>query len=73
MPLLLGLGATILVAFFFALNPFTILFESYRNVIYNGTPPLWGHLAVLFAVSVVLFGLALFLFKRVEPTFAKVL
>jgi ABC-type polysaccharide/polyol phosphate export permease len=62
-----------LVGIFFALNPFTVLFESYRNVIYNGTPPLWGGLAVLFAVSVVLFGLAVLLFKRVEPTFAKVL
>jgi len=62
-----------LVAAFFALNPFTVLFESYRNVIYNGTPPLWGHLAVWFVVSIVLWAGSILLFKRVEPTFAKVL
>jgi ABC-type polysaccharide/polyol phosphate export permease len=55
------------------LNPFTAIFESYRNVIYAGTWPLWGPLAVLLAVSVVLFGLATIFFKRVEPAFAKVL
>jgi ABC-type polysaccharide/polyol phosphate export permease len=61
------------IAFIFNLNPFTILFESYRNVIYNGTPPLWGHLAVWFVVSIVLWTGSILLFKRVEPTFAKVL
>ena len=61
------------IAFIFNLNPFTILFESYRNVIYNGTPPLWGHLAALLAVSAVLFCFATWMFKRVEPAFAKVL
>ena len=61
------------IAFLFNLNPFTILFESYRNVIYNGTPPLWGHLAALLAISAVLFCFATWLFKRVEPAFAKVL
>ena len=46
------------IAFIFNLNPFTILFECYRNIIYNGTPPLWGHLAALLVFSAVLFCLA---------------
>ena len=62
------------------LNPLAILFESYRVVIYgaadgSGLPhaPDLGPLLVLFAVSLVLIGLASVFFKRVEPTFAKVL
>ncbi len=61
------------IAFLFNLNPFTILFESYRNIIYNGTPPLWGHLAVLLGISVVICCLATWGFKRMETSFAKVL
>jgi lipopolysaccharide transport system permease protein len=61
------------IAFIFNLNPFTILFECYRNIIYNGTPPLWGHLAALLVFSAFLFCLATLLFKRVEPAFAKVM
>jgi len=55
------------------LNPWATLFESYRDVIYNGTPPLWGPLVVLLIVSTFLFLLALVVFKRLEPSFAKVL
>jgi|SoiMethySBSTD1v2_1073268.scaffolds.fasta_scaffold234080_2 homopolymeric O-antigen transport system permease protein len=59
-------------------NPFAILFESYRAVIY-GTPeggpalPNWGALAALLVASTVLLGLTTVLFKRLEPSFAKVL
>jgi lipopolysaccharide transport system permease protein/teichoic acid transport system permease protein len=59
-------------------NPFAILFESYRAVIY-GTPeggpalPNWGALAALLVGSTVLLGLTTVLFKRLEPSFAKVL
>jgi homopolymeric O-antigen transport system permease protein len=59
-------------------NPFAILFESYRAVIY-GTPeggpalPQWGALAALLLASIVLVGLTTVLFKRLEPSFAKVL
>ena len=59
-------------------NPFAILFESYRAVIY-GTPeggpalPQWGALAALLVASIVLVGLTTVLFKRLEPSFAKVL
>lgn len=55
------------------LNPFATFFESYRNVIYNGTAPLWGHLAVWLVVSIVLAAFTALFFKRVEPSFAKVL
>jgi ABC-type polysaccharide/polyol phosphate export permease len=55
------------------LNPFTALFESYRNVIYYDTLPEWAGLARVLGVSVVLCLLAVLLFKRLEPAFAKVL
>ena len=54
-------------------NPWTILFTSYRDVIYYGRPPDWVGLAIVSAVSLVLLALAILFFKRVEPTFAKVL
>ncbi|HYK95360.1 MAG TPA: ABC transporter permease [Candidatus Dormibacteraeota bacterium] len=63
----------------FRLNPFSILFEAYRSVIYGTSdgglpvPPDVVSLVALFLVSVVLIGLAAIFFKRVEPDFAKVL
>jgi ABC-type polysaccharide/polyol phosphate export permease len=64
----------------FAINPFTHLLTSYRNVIYGkfdgttaGIAPDFGGLAAVAAVSVVLIALSILLFKRVEPSFAKVL
>ncbi|HWP62584.1 MAG TPA: ABC transporter permease [Candidatus Binatia bacterium] len=60
-------------AWFFAANPFTTLFESYRNVVYAGAPPLWGGLFVWLVLSIVLCGVAIVFFKRLEPAFAKVL
>ncbi len=68
----LGVKSPVL-SFLFNLNPFTILFECYRNVIYNGTAPLWGPLIGLLAVSALLMCLATWAFKRLEPAFAKVL
>lgn len=60
------------------LNPFAILFESYRAVVYGtaeGGPlaPDGLALAGLFLASVVFIGLAAIFFKRLEPNFAKVL
>jgi ABC-type polysaccharide/polyol phosphate export permease len=62
------------------LNPFAVLFDAYRSVIYGARdgvgpahpPDLWS-LAVLLAGSIVFLGLAIIFFKRVEPEFAKVL
>jgi lipopolysaccharide transport system permease protein len=55
------------------LNPWTWIFESYRNVIYAGVPPYWGQLAVVLVGSLVFLALTTILFKRLEPGFAKVL
>ena len=61
-------------------NPFAVLFEAYRGVIYGGAdgvspphPPDVVSLMFLLAGSVALLVIAVVLFKRVEPEFAKVL
>jgi ABC-type polysaccharide/polyol phosphate export permease len=65
----------------FSINPFAILFESYRAVLYGSadgtlgtthTPDLVG-LAALLVASLVLLSACIAFFKRVEPEFAKVL
>lgn len=59
-------------------NPFAILFQAYRSVIY-GTPtsgptlPDFMALGLLLAGSIVFLALATVIFKRLEPNFAKVL
>jgi lipopolysaccharide transport system permease protein len=61
-----------------SLNPFAVLFEAYRSVIY-GTPdgppvmPDWTALGILLVVSIGFVAVATVVFKRLEPTFAKVL
>jgi lipopolysaccharide transport system permease protein len=55
------------------LNPWTHLVASYRNLAYYHTAPDWGGLAGLLLASLVMVAAAILLFKRVEPTFAKVL
>ena len=54
-------------------NPFFALFNAYRSVIYDGQPPDWTSLSVLLVGSLGLLLLTTILFKRVEPSFAKVL
>lgn len=61
-------------------NPFAILFTAYRSVIYGtdepNLPPMapdWLALGGLLALSVVLLALTTLIFKRLEPSFAKVL
>jgi lipopolysaccharide transport system permease protein len=60
-----------------AANPFAILFEAYRMVIY-GTPtglpglPDFGALGALLIASLMLLAFTTFVFKRLEPNFAKV-
>jgi ABC-type polysaccharide/polyol phosphate export permease len=59
-------------------NPFAVLFESYRAVIY-GQPttsphaPDWLALLALLGASVVLLAIGTYIFKRLEPMYAKVL
>ncbi|HXQ96306.1 MAG TPA: ABC transporter permease, partial [Candidatus Acidoferrales bacterium] len=55
------------------LNPFTYILSSYRNVAYYGTAPDWVGLTVVLALSVVLLGFSIWVFKRVETGFAKIL
>ena len=57
----------------FAINPWTTLFNGYRDLVYEGRPPDWTGLLVLGLVSLLFLALATWLFKRVEPMFAKVL
>jgi ABC-type polysaccharide/polyol phosphate export permease len=57
----------------FAINPWTIMFTAYRDLIYYGRAPEWRPLAILLVVSVFLTLGAILYFKRVEPSFAKVL
>jgi ABC-type polysaccharide/polyol phosphate export permease len=54
-------------------NPFAILFTAYRDVIYSERAPDWSALGALLAGSLILLALTTLLFKRVEPSFAKVL
>lgn len=62
-----------IIADLFALNPWTVLFGAYRDLIFYGRAPHWTGLAILLAVSVVMVLIAVYLFKRAEPSFAKVL
>ena len=57
----------------FRLNPWTVLFGAYRDLFFDGKAPPWSSLAILFALSVGLVLVAVYVFKRAEPTFAKVL
>lgn len=59
-------------------NPFAVLFESYRALIYgsiDGPPhaPDWLALLALLGASVVLVAIATVIFKRLEPLYATVL
>ncbi len=64
-------------------NPFAVLFNAYRDVIYGSvnhegvsSPPRlpdFASLGALLVISVLLIGLGAWVFKRLEPTFAKVL
>lgn len=60
-------------------NPFAVLFEAYRSVVYGGADggppqsPDLVSLGLLLAGSFVLLALCIVFFKRVEPDFAKVL
>ena len=59
--------------FVLGLNPFTYLLGSYRNVAYYGTAPYWVPLAVVLVTSLLLLAFSIWVFKRVETGFAKIL
>jgi lipopolysaccharide transport system permease protein len=66
-------GKEPIVGHIMSLNPFAVLFESYRAIIYNETLPDFSGLATLLLISLGLVALATIVFKRLEPAFAKVL
>jgi ABC-type polysaccharide/polyol phosphate export permease len=59
--------------FILRLNPFTTLFEAYRSVTWGTSAPDWGALAAVLVASLVLLGIAIVIFKKVEPAFARIL
>lgn len=54
-------------------NPWTTLFTAYRDVIYEGRAPDWLALGIVAGLSLAMLTIAILAFKRLEPTFAKVL
>jgi ABC-type polysaccharide/polyol phosphate export permease len=54
-------------------NPFYPILNGYRSVIYDKTMPDWYALGLVLAVSIAFLLASVWFFKRVEPTFAKVL
>ena len=61
------------VSFAVNINPWTWIFESYRQVIYYGLFPYWFKLGAVLAFSLVFLAFSTLVFKRLEPSFAKVL
>jgi lipopolysaccharide transport system permease protein len=60
------------IATIYNLNPFAPLFESYRDLLYYGQAPEWLTLGQVLLESVLLLGIAVLLFRRLEPSFAKI-
>lgn len=60
------------IATIYNLNPFAPLFESYRDILYYGQAPEWGSLGIVLVESIVLLVVSIVLFRRLEPSFAKV-
>ena len=55
------------------LNPFTWIFGGYRDLLYYGRAPDWASLALCGLASVPVTLVALYAFKRMSPSFVKVL
>lgn len=62
-----------LIGTLFNLNPFATIFESYRDLIYVGRAPDWGALGLVLLGSAALLVVAVLIFRRLEPAFAKVI
>lgn len=56
-----------------SINPWAVLFTAYRDAIYEGRMPDFAVLGLLLLISVVLLLGSVLFFKRLEPSFAKVL
>jgi len=57
----------------FWLNPLTIVVELYRDVVLVGKLQHWTELGVLSLVSIVVFSIGLWVYRRLRPAFADVL
>jgi homopolymeric O-antigen transport system permease protein len=57
----------------FSLNPMAVLLDSYRAVTWGTTAPNWVGLGIVLVVSALLVLVAVYLFKRAEPAFARIL
>jgi lipopolysaccharide transport system permease protein len=57
----------------YILNPMAGLIESYRDVVVHGRAPQWDALAASIIISLLLFVVAYFFFKRAERAFADVI
>ncbi len=55
------------------INPFYPILNAYRSVIYEGAAPDWAALGGVLLASLAFLVASVWFFKRVEPTFAKVL
>jgi lipopolysaccharide transport system permease protein len=58
---------------YYLLNPMAAIIEGYRNALIMGTSPNLPALGVSVAVTIILTGLALSVFKRAARTFADVI
>jgi lipopolysaccharide transport system permease protein/teichoic acid transport system permease protein len=56
-----------------SLNPFAVLINAYRAVTYGETAPNWIGLALVLLFSLGLLVVAIYVFKRAEPAFARIL
>jgi ABC-type polysaccharide/polyol phosphate export permease len=57
----------------FSLNPMAVLLDSYRAVTWGMGAPNWLGLGIVLVVSGLLVLVAIYLFKRAEPAFARIL
>jgi ABC-type polysaccharide/polyol phosphate export permease len=56
-----------------SLNPMAVLLNSYRAVTYGTSPPDWAGLLVVLVFSFFLLLVGVYIFKRAEPAFARIL
>ncbi len=56
-----------------SLNPFAVLFKAYRAVTWGTSAPDWAGLAIVLIASIGLLMFSIYLFKRVESAFARIL
>jgi ABC-type polysaccharide/polyol phosphate export permease len=60
------------VRFIFGLNPMVGIINSYRNTILYGVPPPWASFSFSIIISVILFIIGIYTFKRLSKYFADV-